>query len=80
VLRPQPKRPDPDPELESAVNRLVEKILQLVPGLPNARWVAYRLLEGDLRIQRALLEGELLELARRERKPVRGVSVLSGKI
>jgi hypothetical protein len=34
------------------------------PGLPNARWVALRLLDGDERIVEAVPRGELGELAR----------------
>jgi len=34
------------------------------PGLPNARWVALRLLDGDERIAQAVARGELGELAR----------------
>ena len=33
------------------------------PGLPNARWVALRLLDGDERIVEALRSGELGELS-----------------
>jgi len=34
-------------------------IEQLAPGLPNARWVAFRLLDGDHKVREALLSGEL---------------------
>jgi ferrous iron transport protein B len=49
--------------LGAAVTTLAEKIAALVPGLPNARWVAFRLLEGDPRIVEALRSGELAALA-----------------
>ena len=39
-----------------------------VPGLPNARWVALRLLDGDERIQRRSARGELRRPAG-ERRP-----------
>jgi ferrous iron transport protein B len=43
----------------SAVERLSARILEEYPGLPNARWVAMRLLEGDQRIMDAVRSGEL---------------------
>jgi ferrous iron transport protein B len=49
--------------LNSAVNTLAGKIAAIVPGLPNARWVAFRLLEGDPRIIEALRTGDLAALA-----------------
>lgn len=45
--------------LEENLKELAKEVETLVPDLPNPRWVALRLLEGDERIQRALLEGEL---------------------
>lgn len=54
--------------LESAVCSLTEKIKETLPGLPNARWVALRLLGGDRRIEEALHSGELAALAQTERE------------
>ncbi len=55
----------PTPELlHKAVDAVVPLVLELAPDLPNARWVAYRLIEGDHRIREALRSGELAELAR----------------
>lgn len=50
------------PALKLAVNQLVKKIELTFPGLPNARWVALRLLEGDKRMIRAVRSGDLGEL------------------
>lgn len=50
------------PKLDLAVSRLVEQIEEAFPQVPNARWVALRLLDGDERIIRAVEEGELGEL------------------
>jgi ferrous iron transport protein B len=50
-------------ELEEAVSGIVSRIEALVPGLPNARWVALRLLDGDRRMQEAVRKGELGEIA-----------------
>jgi len=46
-------------KLNQAINALVVKIEALFPGLPNARWVAMRLLDGDERIIHAVQRGEL---------------------
>ena len=45
--------------LSRAVEKLAERVRAEYPGLPNARWVAMRLLEGDRRIVDALRSGEL---------------------
>jgi ferrous iron transport protein B len=45
--------------LHHAVCRLEAEIERTFPGLPNSRWVALRLLDGDARIGRAVREGEL---------------------
>lgn len=50
------------PALERAVARLTEAVRALHPQLPNAQWVALRLLDGDQRIGTALAAGELGEL------------------
>ena len=52
------------PELEQAVSQLAEDVRLSFPNLPNARWVALRLLDGDQRITEAVLQGELGELTR----------------
>jgi Fe2+ transport system protein B len=59
-ITPKPFRMQSEPtELKSAVNLLVEQIHGLYPELPNARWVALRLLDGDEEIVNALRQGEL---------------------
>ena len=50
------------PELKKAVEQLTLQIESLYPDLPNARWVALRLLDGDERIAAALRKGELGDL------------------
>ncbi len=49
-------------ELKTALDQLVTQIHSLYPHLPNARWVALRLLDGDERIAEALRKGELGDL------------------
>jgi ferrous iron transport protein B len=45
--------------LRKAVQALVAQLDALYPGLPNARWVALRLLDGDERISEMVRTGEL---------------------
>jgi Fe2+ transport system protein B len=47
----------------AALDRLVRQVTARFPGLPNARWVALRLLEGDQRMIDAVKSGELTGLA-----------------
>ena len=56
----------PDPQLNHAVNTLVREIETTFPGLPNARWVALRLLDGDAQIEQAIRDGSLGDLSRSE--------------
>lgn len=61
-------------KLKKAVDALVRKIRVEFPDLPNMRWVALRLLEGDQRIIDAITSGDLGTLAERPEKtgePVR---------
>lgn len=51
------------PELRKAVSQLTGQIENAFPDLPNARWVALRLLDGDKRIAEALQKGELGDLS-----------------
>ena len=50
------------PKLDQAVSQLVTQIKETFPEVPNARWVALRLLDGDERIIKAVQDGELGEL------------------
>jgi GTP-binding protein len=53
--------------LDTAVNTLVHEIEGAFPGLPNARWVALRLLDGDAQIEQAIQDGSLGDLSRGDR-------------
>jgi ferrous iron transport protein B len=46
-------------ELHEALEQLVPLIEEACPDLPNARWVALRLLDGDYAVRQALIRGEL---------------------
>ncbi len=72
----KPLRPDAPPEVQQAVNELVPLIERLAPDLPNARWVALRLLDGDHKIRQALLSGELAELDQQQTAEVEQASRL----
>lgn len=52
------------PRLEKALSELTSKIMDEFPKLPNARWIALRLLEGDQKIIDAVTSGELEHLSR----------------
>ncbi len=47
------------PEVEQAVSALAPTIEAAFPGLPNARWVALRLLNADERVQEAVRTGDI---------------------
>jgi ferrous iron transport protein B len=73
-VRTSPRRPPPPPEVRHAVEELLHLANGLAPRLPNARWVAYRLLEGDHRVRQALLSGELAQLVDAQAAPSRRAS------
>ncbi len=50
------------PALERAVERVAGEVTAVYPQVPNAEWVALRLLDGDRRIGEAVASGELAEL------------------
>ncbi len=58
----KPLRVEGTPEVQRAVADLSRQIEQIYPGTPNARWLAIRLLDGDARVQQAILSGEIASL------------------
>jgi ferrous iron transport protein B len=70
----KPVRPKTPPEVEKAVTELAPMIEKLAPGLPNARWIALRLLDGDHKVRQALLSGELAEMQAQQQAPTEGRS------
>jgi ferrous iron transport protein B len=70
VCRPHRIQSGP-PALKRVVSQLVAQIETAFPGLPNTRWVALRLLDGDRRIAEAVRKGELGELSRGDSEQVR---------
>ena len=55
---------DIEPDLDEAISEIQADLNALFPDLPNTRWIALRLLEGDKRIREALQNGELQNLAK----------------
>lgn len=45
------------PKIENAVLKLTQKVESQFPDIPNSRWIAFRLLEGDPTIIQALKTG-----------------------
>ena len=39
------------------------------PGVPNARWIAIRLLDGDAQVEEALASGRLADLVAGQARP-----------
>jgi GTP-binding protein len=64
----QPRRVEGTAEFQRAIAELVPMIETYVPGIPNARWVAIRLLDGDARVQQALADGQFPEMIARQRR------------
>ena len=60
------------PEVDAAVAKLVPAVEEAFPALPNARWVALRLLNGDERVEEAVASGEIGQLGREEEDPLGG--------
>lgn len=53
-----------DAKMEHALDTLVHTLEDEYPGLPNARWVALRLLDGDASVEQAVWEHRLGDLSR----------------
>jgi ferrous iron transport protein B len=50
------------PEVEEAIEALAPIVSEVFPEVPNARWVALRLLNADEAVQQAVVSGELGQL------------------
>ena len=64
----KPLRVKGSTQFQSAVNNLSEEIGKVFPGVPNARWLAIRLLDGDARVKEAIQSGEINELVNNQRR------------
>ncbi len=54
-----PRRIQLPQDIEEPLNNLADKIKRAIPGIPNARWIALRLLDGDATIVRELRSGQI---------------------
>ncbi len=63
------------PEIEAAIDRLVPFVEETFPGVPNARWVALRLLNADEAVEEAVKTGELGQLTEIQDSGPRGTGV-----
>lgn len=64
----QPRQIAGTPEFQRAVDELIPQIQALIPEVPNPRWIAIRLLDGDARVQQAIANGELTQLAKAQKR------------
>src|SRR5262245_31441522 len=62
TISTKPLRVKGTPEFQRAVAELVPLIDAAAPGVPNARWIAIRLLDGDAQVEEALASGRLADL------------------
>jgi ferrous iron transport protein B len=69
VCKPRRFRPNSN-SLERAVRVLTGKLGIAFPGLANARWVALRLLDGDMRVSDAVRTGEIATLTQSTHVPI----------
>jgi GTP-binding protein len=69
AIATQPLRVEGTPDFQRAVAELVPLIEQAAPGVPNARWIAIRLLDGDAQVEEALASGRIAELVASQRRP-----------
>ena len=58
-IKTSPRRISGNNQMRRAVDELTPMLEKAYPGLPNVRWIAMRLLDGDYRVRQALEKGEL---------------------
>jgi GTP-binding protein len=68
AIATSPLRVTGTPEFEHAVGELMTQVEAAAPGVPNSRWLAIRLLDGDARVEEALRTGELARLVSRQQQ------------
>lgn len=74
AISTKPLRVKGTAEFQRAVAELVPLIEQAAPGVPNARWIAIRLLDGDAQVEEALASGRLAALAAEQSQAPEGFS------
>jgi ferrous iron transport protein B len=63
------RRREHDASLEAAVTELERLVEAVAPGVPNARWIALRLLEGDQSVEEGLAAGDFNTPSTTEQEP-----------
>jgi ferrous iron transport protein B len=63
TISTEPHHIQGDEGFQRAVAELVPYVEAAIPNLPNPRWVAMRLLDGDQRVREAIQTGELEKLS-----------------
>ncbi len=74
AIETQPLRVTGTPEFQRAISELVPLIEAAAPGVPNARWIAIRLLDGDAEVEAALTSGRLAEMVTSQQQEARRFS------
>lgn len=69
-VKTSPLKIDGTPEFQKAVDDLIPIIQEYAPNIPNPRWVAIRMLDGDLQVQQALLNKEMGSLVSEQSRMV----------
>jgi len=62
AIATRPLRVEGTPGFQRALDELIPLIEDAAPGVPNARWIAIRLLDGDAQVEAALRSGRLADL------------------
>jgi ferrous iron transport protein B len=73
-IETRPLRVQGTPEFQRAVTELVPLIERAAPGVPNARWLAIRLLDGDAQVEAALMSGRLGDVVAAQQRAARQFS------
>lgn len=68
AIATRPRRTKVSGDLQRAVDELVPLVEAVCPGIPNARWIAIRLLDGDAEVEAALASGRLAQIAARQQQ------------
>jgi ferrous iron transport protein B len=72
ALRTLPRHVQPAGPVQRPLESIAGLLEKAYPGMPNARWVAMRLLEGDASVTRALEEGDFGDLTVESGSPAAG--------
>ena len=62
TIRNAPRRITGNGDLDRTVDTITGMLRESYPDLPNPRWIAFRLLDGDYRVRQALEQGEFCRM------------------